>query len=94
MLQKELQQKNLELQHLAIIHPLTGLYNRRYFLQRLRDCHNTFGRYGSPCSLVMFDLDHFKAINDKYGHDAGDKVLQEIALRTRDILRAVDIAAR
>mgnify|MGYP000067032693 CR=1 FL=1 len=94
LLQKELQKKNMELEHLATIDPLTGLYNRRYFLQRLRDCHNAFGRYGSPYSLVMFDLDHFKAINDQHGHDVGDKVLQEIALRTKDILRDVDIAAR
>ncbi|MES9937759.1 MAG: diguanylate cyclase [Sedimenticola sp.] len=94
MLQRELQEKNRELKRLATTDPLTGLYNRRSFLERLRDCQKTANRYGTPCSLVMFDLDHFKAINDQHGHNAGDEVLRVTAERTRGILRDVDIAGR
>jgi len=94
LLQRELEAKNRELERLAITDPLTGLYNRRHFLERLRECFALAERYHTPCSLVMFDLDHFKQVNDRFGHEDGDRVLQAVADATRDNLRSIDIPAR
>lgn len=94
MLQRQLREKNRELAQLAATDPLTGLYNRRSFLERLRNCQYANNRYGTPCSLLMFDLDNFKTINDQYGHNVGDQVLQTVAERTRRLLRETDVAAR
>lgn len=70
--------KNMEkkLFWLSVTDPLTGLYNRRYFYRKLEEEIERARRYGRHFSLVMFDIDHFKAINDRYGHDAGDRVLK------------------
>lgn len=63
------------LQHLATIDPLTGAYNRRNMEQELHMAVDEFGRNRTPMALLLFDLDHFKAINDRHGHDKGDDVL-------------------
>ena len=59
--------------------PLTGLPNRRHFDEQLRRVVAETDRFGGTCSLVLVDLDHFKAVNDQYGHDAGDTVLRHVA---------------
>lgn len=71
--QNRLQQQRL--QHLSITDPLTGAYNRRNMEQELQLSVEEFRRTGTTMCLLLFDLDHFKAINDKYGHDKGDDVL-------------------
>jgi len=82
------------LRHLAITDSLTGLYNRRHFY----DCGeieiSRVVRYSRPISVMMFDIDFFKRVNDVYGHIAGDMVLQVIANITREMIRGADIPAR
>ena len=73
---------------------LTGLTNRRCLLECLENELVRTKRYGGSLSLIMFDIDHFKHVNDTYGHSAGDSVLREIARQTKLILRKADIAAR
>lgn len=97
----ELRRRNTELQSmlhhveaLAITDPLTGLYNRRRFEDVLRREFAVTRRYGTPLSCLMIDIDHFKKINDSYGHDAGDKILCDVADRFTQRLREVDLAAR
>jgi diguanylate cyclase (GGDEF)-like protein len=78
----------------AIHDDLTGLHNRRYFNERLIDEVDRANRYNSPLSMVMIDVDHFKTINDTYGHPVGDRVLQWLAAIVRDKVRHSDIVAR
>jgi len=85
------------LQHLsmALTDGLTGLHNRRYFSTHLESVMNRLRQGGDqPVSLLMIDIDHFKAVNDTYGHAAGDKVLHEVALRILRNIRGFDLAAR
>jgi len=74
--------------------PLTHIYNRRHFDRRLADEINRAHRYGSPLVLFMVDVDHFKKINDKYGHDVGDKVLKKISSLLQKNVRNTDVIAR
>ncbi|MES9824494.1 MAG: DUF484 family protein [Candidatus Thiodiazotropha endolucinida] len=74
--------------------PLTELHNRRYLDRRLDEELARAGRYRQPLSCLFIDADHFKQINDSYGHQAGDTVLRELANRIRSQLRASDIATR
>ncbi|MCB1457817.1 MAG: GGDEF domain-containing protein [Nitratireductor sp.] len=74
--------------------PLTGLHNRRYFETALQDVLSEFNAQQAPLGLLVFDLDHFKLVNDTHGHDAGDIVLKEVALRLKAITRDSDIVAR
>ncbi len=73
---------------------LTGLANRRHFDEQLRRVVAETDRFGGTCSLIMLDLDHFKEINDRYGHDAGDAVLRHVAQALCDAVRTVDLCAR
>jgi diguanylate cyclase (GGDEF)-like protein len=73
---------------------LTGLHNRRYLERRLREEVARAERYRHPLSCLFIDADHFKQINDRYGHATGDEVLREISLRVRECLRASDMATR
>jgi two-component system cell cycle response regulator len=91
---KELAQKREELLALTRIDALTGLYNRRYFEERLTEEFIRATRYRSPLSLVMLDIDHFKKLNDTYGHPFGDEVLRTVARTVRGKLREVDFVAR
>jgi len=79
---------------IAIRDGLTCLYNHRHFYSRLEEEFNRARRYRMPLSLVFFDLDNFKQINDRYGHPVGDKVLSEIGCLLKHIARESDIAAR
>jgi diguanylate cyclase (GGDEF)-like protein len=74
--------------------PLTGAYNRHFFLERLNSELAYAGRHKAPASLLMFDVDHFKAVNDTYGHPAGDFVLKNIASVAMELLRVEDVLAR
>jgi len=83
-----------ELSHRALHDPLTGLANRTLLSERIRAAVARQGRHGRPSHLFYLDLDGFKAVNDRYGHAAGDKVLTELARRVITLLRAGDCAAR
>jgi diguanylate cyclase (GGDEF)-like protein len=83
-----------EARQLADLDALTGLHNRRYFHETLaRECARAH-RYERKLSLIVFDLDDFKEVNDRIGHLAGDTVLAEAAERVRDVVRTADIACR
>ena len=90
----QLAQQNSKLEHLASTDALTGLTNRRRFLESLENERSRTGRYGSALSLIMFDIDHFKKVNDTWGHAVGDTVLREIAREAQQFLRKADSAAR
>ncbi len=99
--QAELVERNRQLESmlhhvesLAITDPLTGLFNRRRFADVLRREVAVTRRYKNSLALLMIDLDHFKVINDRFGHDAGDEVLRAIAAALSSGLREVDLAAR
>ena len=78
----------------ATVDPLTGLPNRAVFDERLDEEQARFHRYRRPVSLLVIDLDRFKAVNDTYGHEAGDAVLREVASVVRRTVRDVDVPAR
>ena len=79
---------------MAVTDPLTGLYNRRYLETHLTHLVEHSINRGKALSVVAFDLDFFKAVNDTHGHDAGDRVLQELAGRIRTNIRTMDMACR
>jgi diguanylate cyclase len=79
---------------LSLTDELTGLPNRRAFLRRIEDEVARVQRYGFPLSLSLIDLDHFKQINDKYGHAGGDEVLQMYSKNILSIFRHHDLVAR
>lgn len=83
-----------ELQRLAHTDPLTGLANRRLFMQRLDEEVGRVERHAGALSVVILDLDHFKTINDGHGHDAGDRVLAAVAEHILAVKRRSDVAAR
>lgn len=79
---------------LALTDSLTGLYNRRYTIRHLEGLMQRRGDSGKPVSVLLFDIDHFKSVNDTYGHAAGDEVLKIIAQRASANLRTNDMVAR
>lgn len=85
---------NADLQRLAMLDPLTGLPNRRAFFDRARQAFEHRRRHPAALSVLMIDIDHFKAVNDRYGHAAGDAVLAELARRMALVLRPQDTLAR
>lgn len=84
----------LELERLSVTDELTGLFNRRYFLRKLEETAAQQDRYGGEFSLVAVDLDHFKAINDAYGHPVGDAVLKRFGELIQRRVRKSDVVAR
>ena len=80
--------------HFPVTDSLTGLYNRRYITSRLRQAVGSHDETGETVSIILFDIDYFKSVNDTYGHNAGDFVLKTFASRLKDELRAIDIAGR
>jgi len=90
----ELEEKNRELQELAYYDPLTGLPNRRFFFEHASLIFEEVKRYEKSLSLLVIDIDHFKEINDTYGHDVGNLVLKTFAGLLRGIVRQSDICAR
>ncbi|MBN8580994.1 MAG: PAS domain S-box protein [Anaerolineae bacterium] len=91
---KKIEQLRNELQEQAILDPLTGLYNRRYLAEFLAHEFKRAERENIPISLLMMDVDHFKNINDSYGHKTGDKFLIAIADLLKNNSRGSDIACR
>jgi len=79
---------------MAITDALTGLYNRRYMESHLATLVEQATARAKPLSLLIVDIDHFKSINDNFGHDAGDDVLREFAIRLRKSIRGIDLACR
>jgi diguanylate cyclase (GGDEF)-like protein len=90
----EKQDHSYILRNLAMIDPLTGLYNRRFAEQRLAAEVARSERRGHPLTVLTLDLNNFKEINDTYGHPAGDQVLQEFASRLNKVIRGSDLAVR
>ncbi len=93
-LQDELRGKNVQLEELSRVDPLTGLANRRHFMECLEREFARTVRYGGPLAFVMADLDHFKSINDRFGHQVGDDALIIVAQRLREGVRDQDIVGR
>ena len=92
--QQELEAANRQLHRKSMTDKLTGVGNRAAFDQRLTEDVYRFHRYGSPLSLLLIDVDHFKAYNDSYGHPAGDAALQQVAEVLRECRRPSDFVAR
>lgn len=86
--------KSLELEYISKTDQLTGLGNRRYLAERYAEAKARMMRYGEGCAMIMADLDYFKALNDNYGHEEGDKVLKEASRRFSDSLRSEDSLCR
>jgi diguanylate cyclase (GGDEF)-like protein len=82
------------LQEMSVRDPLTGLYNRRYMQETLEREIKRAQRASKPIGIIMLDVDHFKAVNDTYGHDAGDLVLKTLASFLADNLRGEDVTCR
>jgi len=89
-----LQNRLAESVEMAITDPLTGLHNRRYMESHLKTLVEEANQRGKALSLLITDIDYFKAVNDSYGHGAGDAVLKEFAARIRENIRGVDLACR
>jgi diguanylate cyclase (GGDEF)-like protein len=91
---RELKEANETIERVSRIDPLTGLANRRTLSESLVREIARAGRFGEPLSLVIIDLDHFKSVNDQYGHVTGDHVLEAVATALQGQIRAYDLAAR
>ncbi len=91
---ERLLQREQELQHAAFHDPLTELPNRRYLVEHCESALANAKRHNQAVALLLIDLDHFKPINDRHGHDAGDLMLQVIAQRLREHVRGGDTVAR
>jgi diguanylate cyclase (GGDEF)-like protein len=78
----------------SVTDPMTGLFNRRFFERTLTQELGRCQRYKRCCSLILVDIDHFKKVNDTYGHGAGDEVIKQVACLLRDSVRSMDVMAR
>jgi diguanylate cyclase (GGDEF)-like protein len=88
------EEQKRKLEELSNTDPLTGVHNRRYFMQAAAAQITRVVRQKNEAYIVMLDLDHFKNVNDKYGHSAGDDVIKEAAAATAGMLRPYDLIAR
>ncbi len=91
---KQLLSANKELSLISRTDALTQLHNRGYWEERIAQEFQRYQRTRQTCSLLMFDIDHFKKVNDTYGHQAGDEVIRMTALNIKNIIRKTDIAGR
>lgn len=91
---EKIKQQNQELEILATRDALTGCFNRRSFLERFDTAWKTSHRYGFPLSAIMVDVDHFKSVNDTYGHSMGDEVLRGVSATLLSSSRDTDIVCR
>ncbi|SFP53967.1 sensor domain-containing diguanylate cyclase [Hydrogenimonas thermophila] len=89
-----LEKQRKKLEKASLTDPLTGIGNRRYFNIKLDNEIIRSKRYSVPLSIIMFDIDHFKKVNDEFGHDVGDSVLKELARIIKKNLRQIDIFCR
>jgi len=94
IVQREREEAVAKLQEYANLDGLTGIANRRFFEARLYDEFTRWKRYGGDMSMLLFDLDHFKTINDQFGHGGGDTVLRAMAQRVASVLRVQDTFGR
>lgn len=92
--QQELAEKNRELEHLAFYDSMTSLYNRRRFEELLENEISLIRRYGHKSCICILDVDHFKEINDNYGHPFGDMVIKQIASILKENIRETDTVSR
>lgn len=92
--QQKLEAANEQLQSLSRTDGLTGLYNRAYWQECLEKEFDRYGRLQEISSVIMFDIDHFKKVNDTYGHQAGDLVIKTIAQTLQQYVRKTDITGR
>ncbi|KPK03482.1 MAG: hypothetical protein AMS20_10515, partial [Gemmatimonas sp. SG8_28] len=83
-----------ELERLSVTDPLTGLFNRRKLVQKIEQEAQRSGRTGKPFAVLMMDVDEFKAVNDRFGHHAGDRVLVAVARVLHDSVRVIDSVGR
>mgnify|MGYP000946970703 CR=1 FL=1 len=90
----QIQEKTKSLEQETLTDPLTGAHNQRAYKQRLNEELSRYHRYRQVFSMLLFDIDHFKRVNDEYGHRAGDRCLKEVIKRIRPILRDTDFLAR
>lgn len=84
----------LELEAAADLDPLLPIYNRRAFMREVGRAQSVMSRYGMTSSIIFFDLDGFKSINDRYGHGIGDKILEQVADSLLSGVRQADMVAR
>ena len=93
-MQRELAQKNADLERLAYFDTLTGLFNRRSIMEKVDEWLRHMERYDGRLCVIMLDVDHFKAVNDLYGHRIGDRVLTDVAHLMRESVRQTDFVGR
>ena len=93
-IQRAIREEIEELRELALLDPLTEVANRRYAEMILKSRHDELERYGWPYGVLMVDIDHFKSVNDRFGHDAGDTVLRMVAQTLKANIRSFDVVAR
>jgi diguanylate cyclase (GGDEF)-like protein len=87
-------EQSRRLREMAITDPLTGAYNRRYMELQASKCLESWDRYRRPVSLLLLDIDHFKKINDRFGHAVGDEAIQSLVDLVKKRMRKVDILCR
>jgi len=90
----ELQEVNQQLEIAVITDPLTGAMNRRGFYELMSTEHSRIIRYGGEIALLILDIDHFKQVNDSFGHSAGDRALRKITEVCSDVVRTIDVISR
>src|SRR3954471_44726 len=90
----ELLRRNTALSEISARDALTGLYNRWYVMEKIDSEMNRSLRHRSPVSLIMLDIDHFKRVNDSFGHSTGDRVLRSVGQVLRDSCRVYDVPGR
>lgn len=93
-LHTQLLERNMFLRERAMIDELTGLYNRRFFERSLAHELERFHRYGHSLGVILINIDHFRELNDTYGHECGDLVLRHVAKVLRETVRTADLVAR